>query len=44
MRRYLGGFDNPVAVSHEEVQQAANNVQPLMSSLMSEMISRSLKD
>ncbi len=37
----LGGFDNPVEVSHEEVQQAANKAQPLMTEIMREMIKRS---
>ena len=37
----LGGFDTPVEVSHEEVQQAANKAQPLMTELMREMIRRS---
>ncbi|MBQ6064268.1 MAG: purine-nucleoside phosphorylase [Prevotella sp.] len=37
----LGGFDVPVAVSHEEVQKAANAAQPLMTELMREMIRRS---
>lgn len=37
----LGGFDNPVEVSHEEVQVAANKVQPLMTDIMREMIKRS---
>lgn len=37
----LGGFDTPVSVSHEEVQQAANKAQPIMTHLMSEMIRRS---
>ena len=37
----LGGFDNPVEVSHEEVQVAANKVQPLMTAIMREMIKRS---
>jgi len=36
----LGGFDVPVEVSHEEVQQAANKAQPIMTSLMREMIIR----
>lgn len=36
----LGGFDNPVEVSHEEVQVAANKVQPLMTDIMREMIKR----
>jgi purine-nucleoside phosphorylase len=37
----LGGFDQPVEVSHEEVQQAANKAQPIMTELMREMIVRS---
>lgn len=37
----LGGFDNPVEVSHEEVQVAANKVQPLMTDIMREMIKKS---
>ena len=37
----LGGFDNPVEVSHEEVQEAANKAQPLMTAIMREMIVRS---
>ena len=37
----LGGFDNPMEVSHEEVQKAANKTQPLMTELMREMINRS---
>ena len=37
----LGGFDNPVEVSHEEVQEAANQAQPLMTEIMREMIKRS---
>ncbi len=37
----LGGFDVPVAVSHEEVQKAANAAQPLMTEIMREMIKRS---
>ncbi len=37
----LGGFDNPVEVSHEEVQRAANEVQPKMAEIMREMIRRS---
>ena len=36
----LGGFDMPVEVSHEEVQEAANNAQPIMTELISEMIKR----
>ena len=38
----LGGFDDPVEVSHEEVQEAANAAQPLMTEIMREMIKRSL--
>ena len=37
----LGGFDTPVEVSHEEVQNAANKAQPLMTEIMREMIIRS---
>jgi purine-nucleoside phosphorylase len=37
----LGGFDNPVEVSHEEVQEAANAAQPFMTEIMREMIIRS---
>ena len=37
----LGGFDNPVEVSHEEVQIAANAAQPAMTEIMREMIRRS---
>ena len=36
----LGGFDVPVAVSHEEVQEAAKKAQPLMTEIMREMINR----
>lgn len=36
----LGGFDVPVEVSHEEVQDAANKAQPIMTQLIREMISR----
>ena len=36
----LGGFDNPVEVSHEEVQEAANRAQPVMTEIMREMIRR----
>ena len=36
----LGGFDPPVQVSHEEVQEAANRAQPIMTALISEMINR----
>ncbi len=39
----LGGFDNPVEVSHEEVQEAANAAQPRMTEIMREMIVRSEK-
>jgi len=39
----LGGFDTPVEVSHEEVQQAANKAQPIMTELMREMIIRAEK-
>ena len=39
----LGGFDTPVEVSHEEVQEAANKAQPIMTELMREMIVRSEK-
>lgn len=34
----LGGFDTPVEVSHEEVQEAANKAQPLMTEIMREII------
>ena len=37
----LGGFDVPVKVSHEEVQEAANAAQPRMTEIMREMIKRS---
>ena len=37
----LGGFDVPVAVNHEEVQEAANSSQPKMTAIMREMIRRS---
>ncbi len=37
----LGGFDVPVEVNHEEVQQAANAAQPIMTMVMREMIKRS---
>ena len=37
----LGGFDNPVEVSHEEVQIAANAAQPVMTEIMREIIKRS---
>ena len=36
----LGLEDTPVEVSHEEVQKAANQAQPLMTALMREMINR----
>jgi purine-nucleoside phosphorylase len=36
----LGGFDDPVEVSHEEVQEAANSAQPKMTAIMREMIFR----
>ncbi len=36
----LVGFDVPVEVSHEEVQEAANKAQPLMTEIMREMIKR----
>ena len=36
----LGGFDTPVEVSHEEVQEAANKAQPVMTEIMREMIFR----
>ena len=39
----LGGFDVPVEVSHEEVQEAANKAQPIMTEIMREMIIRSEK-
>jgi purine-nucleoside phosphorylase len=37
----LGGFDDPVEVSHDEVQVAANAAQPIMTEIMREMIKRS---
>ncbi len=37
----LGGFDVPVEVSHEEVQEAANRAQPFMTEIMTEMIRKS---
>ncbi len=37
----LGGFDNPVEVSHEEVQEAANEAQPRMCDIFRELIKRS---
>ena len=36
----LGLEDQPVEVSHEEVQIAANKAQPLMTEIMREMIKR----
>ena len=36
----LGGFDVPVEVSHEEVQEAANAAQPHMAEIFREMIKR----
>ncbi len=36
----LGGFDKPVEVSHEEVQEAANASQPHMAEIVREMIRR----
>ena len=36
----LGGFDVPVEVSHEKVQEAANKAQPIMTELIKEMIKR----
>ncbi len=36
----LGGFDKPVEVSHEEVQEAANASQPNMAQIFREMIRR----
>lgn len=36
----LGGFDEAVAVSHEEVQEAANAAQPRMTALMKELIKK----
>ena len=36
----LGGFDVPVEVSHEEVQEAANASQPNMAEIFREMIKR----
>ena len=37
----LGLEDQPVEVSHEEVQVAANKAQPLMTEIMREIIKRS---
>ena len=34
----LGGFDVPVEVSHEEVQQAANQAQPFMTAIFKELV------
>ena len=34
----LGGMENPVKVTHEEVQKAAQAVQPLMATIMEEMV------
>ena len=39
----LGGFDSPVEVSHEEVQEAADKAQPIMTEIMREMIIRAEK-
>jgi purine-nucleoside phosphorylase len=39
----LGGFDVPVEVSHEEVQEAANKAQPFMTTIMREMIKNNEK-
>ena len=36
----LGGFDVPVQVSHDDVQEAANKAQPIMTSLIREMVNR----
>ena len=36
----LGGFDVPVEVSHDDVQEAANKAQPIMTSLIREMVNR----
>ncbi len=36
----LGGFDVPVEVSHEEVQEAANAAQPRMAEIFRELIKR----
>ena len=36
----LGGFDQPVEVSHEEVQQAARVAEPKMCAIMREMMRR----
>lgn len=37
----LGVTEHPVAVTHEDVQKAANEAQPLMATIMTEMIKRS---
>ena len=37
----LGGFDVPVEVSHEEVQEAANSAKPRMTEIFREIIKRS---
>lgn len=37
----LGGFDVPVEVSHEEVQEEANSAQPRMTEIFREIIKRS---
>ena len=37
----LGIEGKPVEVSHEEVQEAANKAQPLMTEIMREIIKRS---
>ena len=36
----LGGFDEAVKVSHEEVQAAADAAQPRMTALMKELVKR----
>jgi purine-nucleoside phosphorylase len=36
----LGGFDDPVEVSHEEVQEAADKTAPLFTKLVAESIKR----
>ena len=35
-----GISDSPVETTHEEVQEAANNAQPLMTAIMKEMAAR----
>lgn len=40
----LGGFDSPAEVSHEEVQNAADEAQPTMTEIMREMIKRTAKE